>query len=220
MAKRLALITGGMGGLGATITTKMVEAGYEVVVTASPQNKQTEAWLADMGRAAAGPRRPRRRRRLRLLRTVRRAGAGRVGPDRHPGQQRGHHPGPYVQEDDKGRLGCRHPHEPGLGVQHDEAGVRQHDRARLGAHRQRVVGQRPEGRLRTDQLFRGQGRDARVHESAGAGAGDQGRDGQHDLARLHRDQDGDRHPQRRSSIRRFFPRFRCGGWERRKRSQG
>ena len=48
MAKRLALITGGMGGLGATITTKMVEAGYEVVVTASPQNVQTEAWLADM----------------------------------------------------------------------------------------------------------------------------------------------------------------------------
>ena len=34
MAKRLALITGGMGGLGATITSKMVEAGYEVVVTA------------------------------------------------------------------------------------------------------------------------------------------------------------------------------------------
>ena len=48
MAKRLALITGGMGGLGATITSKMVEAGYEVVVTASPQNMQTEAWLADM----------------------------------------------------------------------------------------------------------------------------------------------------------------------------
>ena len=48
MAKRLALITGGMGGLGATITSKMVEAGYEVVVTASPQNVQTEAWLAEM----------------------------------------------------------------------------------------------------------------------------------------------------------------------------
>jgi acetoacetyl-CoA reductase len=48
MAKRLALITGGMGGLGATITSKMVEAGYEVVVTASPQNVQAESWLAEM----------------------------------------------------------------------------------------------------------------------------------------------------------------------------
>ena len=48
MAKRLALITGGMGGLGATITSKMVEAGYEVVVTFSPQNLQSDAWIADM----------------------------------------------------------------------------------------------------------------------------------------------------------------------------
>ena len=48
MAKRLALITGGMGGLGATITSKMVEAGYEVVVTFSPQNLQADAWITDM----------------------------------------------------------------------------------------------------------------------------------------------------------------------------
>ena len=48
MAKRLALITGGMGGLGATITNKMVQAGYEVVVTFSPQNTQADAWIADM----------------------------------------------------------------------------------------------------------------------------------------------------------------------------
>jgi acetoacetyl-CoA reductase len=48
MAKRLALVTGGMGGLGAIITTKMLESGYEVVVTCSPQNTQSDAWLADM----------------------------------------------------------------------------------------------------------------------------------------------------------------------------
>ena len=41
MEKRLALITGGMGGLGAVITHKMVDAGYDVVVTASPQNTQS-----------------------------------------------------------------------------------------------------------------------------------------------------------------------------------
>ena len=48
MAKRLALVTGGMGGLGATITSKMLEAGYEVTVTSSPQNTQADAWVADM----------------------------------------------------------------------------------------------------------------------------------------------------------------------------
>lgn len=48
MATRLALITGGMGGLGSTITSKMVEAGYNVVVTSSPQNAQGAAWLAEM----------------------------------------------------------------------------------------------------------------------------------------------------------------------------
>src|SRR5689334_15291102 len=48
MAKRLALVTGGMGGLGGMITTKMVEAGYDVVVTYSPQNTQADAWVADM----------------------------------------------------------------------------------------------------------------------------------------------------------------------------
>ena len=30
---RVALVTGGMGGLGETIATKMVDAGYRVVVT-------------------------------------------------------------------------------------------------------------------------------------------------------------------------------------------
>ena len=48
MEKRLALITGGMGGLGAVITHKMVDAGYDVVVTSSPQNTQADAWVSEM----------------------------------------------------------------------------------------------------------------------------------------------------------------------------
>ena len=48
MAKRTALITGGMGGLGETISTKMVDAGYVVAVTYSPSNKTSDAWLKDM----------------------------------------------------------------------------------------------------------------------------------------------------------------------------
>jgi len=48
MAKRIALITGGMGGLGETISTKMADAGYAVAVTYSPSNKGADKWLADM----------------------------------------------------------------------------------------------------------------------------------------------------------------------------
>ena len=39
MEKRLALITGGMGGLGETVSTKMADAGYRVAITYSPSNK-------------------------------------------------------------------------------------------------------------------------------------------------------------------------------------
>jgi acetoacetyl-CoA reductase len=49
MAKqRIAVVTGGMGGLGETISTKMAGAGYRVVVTYSPANTKYRAWLEDM----------------------------------------------------------------------------------------------------------------------------------------------------------------------------
>ena len=48
MSERIALITGGMGGLGETISTKMADAGYRVAVTYSPTNKTAEQWVADM----------------------------------------------------------------------------------------------------------------------------------------------------------------------------
>src|SRR6187402_2925496 len=45
---RVVLVTGGMGGLGETISTKMADAGYAVAVTYSPSNKTADQWLADM----------------------------------------------------------------------------------------------------------------------------------------------------------------------------
>jgi acetoacetyl-CoA reductase len=49
MAKqRIAVVTGGMGGLGETISTKMADAGYRVVVTYSPSNTKYRSWLEDM----------------------------------------------------------------------------------------------------------------------------------------------------------------------------
>ncbi len=46
--KKLAVITGGMGGLGESISTKMADAGYRVVVTYSPSNTKYKAWLEEM----------------------------------------------------------------------------------------------------------------------------------------------------------------------------
>jgi acetoacetyl-CoA reductase len=48
MTKRVALITGGMGGLGETISTKMADADYAVAVTYSPANKTAAKWLGEM----------------------------------------------------------------------------------------------------------------------------------------------------------------------------
>ncbi len=49
MAKqRVAVVTGGMGGLGETISTKMADAGYRVIVTYSPSNTKYKSWLEEM----------------------------------------------------------------------------------------------------------------------------------------------------------------------------
>jgi acetoacetyl-CoA reductase len=48
MAARVALITGGMGGLGEAICIKMSALGYQVVTTHSPGNKNPNDWLSTM----------------------------------------------------------------------------------------------------------------------------------------------------------------------------
>ncbi|WP_133649067.1 acetoacetyl-CoA reductase [Paraburkholderia flava] len=45
---RVVLVTGGMGGLGETISIKMADAGYKVAVTYSPSNSRYSEWLAKM----------------------------------------------------------------------------------------------------------------------------------------------------------------------------
>jgi acetoacetyl-CoA reductase len=44
---RVAVITGGMGGLGDSISTKMHAAGYRVVVTHSPRNTKAKEWISE-----------------------------------------------------------------------------------------------------------------------------------------------------------------------------
>jgi acetoacetyl-CoA reductase len=46
--KRVVLVTGGMGGLGETICTKMSDAGYQVVATYSPGNSTHVEWVKQM----------------------------------------------------------------------------------------------------------------------------------------------------------------------------
>jgi acetoacetyl-CoA reductase len=52
--QRIAVVTGGMGGLGESISTKMADAGYKVVVTYSPTNTKYKAWLDAMRQQGYG----------------------------------------------------------------------------------------------------------------------------------------------------------------------
>jgi len=46
--QRVVLVTGGMGGLGEMICTKMADAGFRVTTTYSPSNKSHGEWVAQM----------------------------------------------------------------------------------------------------------------------------------------------------------------------------
>jgi acetoacetyl-CoA reductase len=48
MAQRIALVTGGMGGLGEAICMKLERMGVKVIVTYSPGNTKHKDWLKDM----------------------------------------------------------------------------------------------------------------------------------------------------------------------------
>ena len=48
MTKRVAVVTGGMGGLGEAICIKLHKMGYTVVTTHTPDNGKVKDWLAEM----------------------------------------------------------------------------------------------------------------------------------------------------------------------------
>jgi acetoacetyl-CoA reductase len=48
MTGKVALVTGGMGGIGEAISVRLHDGGYTVVVTYSPNNTNADSWLARM----------------------------------------------------------------------------------------------------------------------------------------------------------------------------
>ena len=48
MTRRIALVTGGMGGIGEAISIRLHDVGHAVVVTYSPSNTGADDWLARM----------------------------------------------------------------------------------------------------------------------------------------------------------------------------
>jgi acetoacetyl-CoA reductase len=48
MAQRVAVVTGGMGGLGEAICIKLAQMGYKVIATYSPGNTKSADWQKDM----------------------------------------------------------------------------------------------------------------------------------------------------------------------------
>jgi len=48
MAKRIAVVTGGMGGIGEAICVRLDQSGFKVVATHSPGNKKADQWIQDM----------------------------------------------------------------------------------------------------------------------------------------------------------------------------
>jgi acetoacetyl-CoA reductase len=48
MAQKIAVVTGGMGGIGEAICMRLAQAGHRVVTTYSPGNTKAEQWLQNM----------------------------------------------------------------------------------------------------------------------------------------------------------------------------
>ncbi len=48
MARRIAYVTGGMGGIGTTICRRLCKEGYTVVAGCGPNSQRKDRWLADM----------------------------------------------------------------------------------------------------------------------------------------------------------------------------
>ncbi len=212
MAKKVALVTGAMGGLGTAICKALSESGFTVAANCLPNFPPRDEWLAKMKAegfdfivaeadvtdydACAA-----------MVKKL----EAEVGPGRRSGQQCGHHARLRVQEDGQGAVGCRVVHQSRLRVQRHPSGARRHGRSRLGPGHQHVVGEWHQGTVRPGQLLGGQGRHPRLHPRDCRRSGEEGRYRECHRPRLYRYRHG--HGDQAGSARlASLPPFRSVAW--------
>ncbi len=173
---RVALVTGGMGGLGEAICIKLAALGYTVVTTYSPGNTKAAEWLdahkkqgltfhahpcdvADWESAVA------------CVKKVTQD----VGPVEVLVNNAGITRDMTFKKMDKANWDAVLKTNLDSCFNMTKQVCDSHGRKRMGPDHQHLVGERPERCVRADQLFRRQGGHARLHQGAGAGVRAQGR---------------------------------------------
>ena len=184
---RIVVITGGMGGLGDSISVKMHAGGYRVVVTHSPGNTKAKEWISEhkaSGREFSAY--PVDVADFDSCKECVARIAKEVGPVDILVNNAGITRDTTFKKMSKGDWDLVIRTNLDFGLQHDQTGHGWHGRPRLGPCRQRILGEWLEGCIRTNQLFSREGRDARLHQGIGARGCTQRGYGQYHLARIHR----------------------------------
>ena len=187
MDKKIALVTGGVGGIGTAICKKLAQRGplrrRQLRHPRHRDRSSSRTWPPRGSTAAArrspSATSPTTTRWARWSRGI----AKRPRPRRHPGELRRHHARLDLPQDDARAVAPGHRDQPHERLQRDAPRDRQHVRPRLGPHHQHLVGQRDPRPVRADQLFRRQGGHPRLHQGARPGSGEEGRHRERDLAR-------------------------------------
>jgi acetoacetyl-CoA reductase len=198
MSQKVAYVTGGMGGIGTAICQRLHKEGFKVIAGCGPTRDHAK-WIGRAGGAG-----------LHLLRIGGQCGRlgfhrrslhqdqGRARQHRCAGEQRRHHRDrmflKMTREDWDAVI------ETNLNSMFNVTKQVVADMVEKGWGRiiniSSVNGEK--GQAGPDQLLGRQGRHARFLDGAGAGAGHQGRDGQHREPGLHRHRHGQGHPRGRA----------------------
>ena len=172
MSKKIALVTGAMGGLGTAICQSLAKDGFKVVANCLPNFELKDAWLSaqrDLGfdfAAAEGD-----------VSNYESCAAmvAKIEADVGPIDVLVNNAGITAtssSQDGEGPVGCGDQHQPEQPVQRHPPRLREDGRARLGSHHQHLFGQWRQGSGGPDQLLDRQGRRAGLHQGARRRAGD------------------------------------------------